>query len=189
MRRRKEKIHGKTMTLAGWSDAGYGDQPSLGKCRLGYAVGLMASTPSGPCHIIPWASKSTRKLAKSSLGGEVYAFSEMLGHMSMFPEFYGHCLNLYPGMVGLEDCESLFTDIKKKQVVAETFLVRHFLAIQRTIEMDELYNAYWIPGFGSPPGGLTKLKSDLVPPLRLIESGSYSPGTLRPSNGVAFREQ
>ena len=75
------------MALAGRSGAAYGDQSSLGKCRLGYAIGLMSSTLSGPSHIIQRTSKFTREMVKSSLGGEVYAFSEMLGHMSMLRDF------------------------------------------------------------------------------------------------------
>ena len=84
------KIHGGATTLVGWSEAAYGGQSSCGKCRLGYVTGLMSSILSRPRRIIQGASKFTRKLMKSSLGGEVYAFSEMLGHMSVLRKFYGH---------------------------------------------------------------------------------------------------
>ena len=158
-------------------------QPS--KCRLGYGFGLMSSTLCGPCHIVQWASKFTRKLVKSSLGGEVCAFSEMLDYMSMLRGFYGHFADVYPGMVGLEDCESLFAHLRRKKMTTEKSLGRQLLAIQQAIEMKELGNVYWIPGLENPAGGLTRLKSDLVPLLRLIESGSYNPGNLRPLRGAA----
>ena len=90
-------------------------------------------------------------------------------------------------MVGLENCGSLFTRLKKKQLIAEKFLARHFLVIQQAIEMEEWGNVYWIPGLGYPASGLTKLKSDLLPLLRLIGSGSYNPGNSRPFLGEAFR--
>ena len=128
------------MALAGWSDAAYGNTTCMGKCRLGYVIGVMSSNLSGPCHIIQWTSKFTRKLVKSSLGGEVYAFSEMLGHMSMLREFYGHFAGSNPGLIGLEDCESLFTHLKKSKSIAEKFLVRHFLSIQQALEERELNN-------------------------------------------------
>ena len=86
----------------------------------------------------------------SSLGGEVYAFSGMLGHMSRFREFFGHFLDSYPGTGGLEDCERLFTYLRSEKVVAEKFLAPHFLDIQQSIELKELGNAYWIPGSGNP---------------------------------------
>ena len=70
MRRRNEKSLTGTMTLLGRSGAAFGDQSTLRKCRLRYVVGLTASTLRGPCQFIQWASKFTRKLVRSSLGGE-----------------------------------------------------------------------------------------------------------------------
>ena len=89
-------------------------------------------------------------------------------------------------MVGLEDCESLFTHLRTKKVAAEKFLARHFLAVRQAVALQELGNAYWIPGSGNPADALTKLKSDLVPLLRLLESRPYTPGALRPLRGAAF---
>ena len=68
-------MHGGSLSLAGWSDAAYGDLSQNGKCRLGYFIGITSSSLSGPRHVLQWTSKFTRKLAKGSLGGEVYAFS------------------------------------------------------------------------------------------------------------------
>ena len=109
MRPRKEGIDRGAMTLVGCWDAAYGGQSGLGNCRLGYVLGLISSTLSGPCHIAQWASKSTRKLVRSSRGDEVYAISEMLGHMSMLRGFFGHFSDLFPGMVDFEDCDNIFT--------------------------------------------------------------------------------
>ena len=117
--------------------------------------GVMSSNLCGPCHIIQWASKFARKLVKSSLGGEVYAFSEMLGHMSMLREFYGIFAGSKPGMIGLEDCESLFTHLKKSKSITEKFLVRHFMSIQQALEEKELNTVFWIPGKENPADGLT----------------------------------
>ena len=188
-RHRKGTIHGNGMTLVGWSDAAYGDQSSKGKCRLGYVIGLMSSNLCGPCQLIRWTSKFTRKLAKRSPGGEVYAFSEMLGHTSMLREFYGHFTDLRPGMAGPGNRESLFAHLKKNKVVTEKFLVRHCRAIQQAIEIQELGNAYWIPGKENPAYGLTKLHSEILSLLRLMEAGTYNPSYLRPLKGAAFRDQ
>ena len=75
------------MTLAGWSDAAYGGQSTEGICRLGYTIGLMSSTLKGACRILPRTSKFTRKMVKSSLGGEIYALSEMVDHMLLLKDF------------------------------------------------------------------------------------------------------
>ena len=176
------------MTLTGWSGAAYGDQPSTGKCRLGYVIGLTPSTLRGPCRIIQWTSEFNRRMVKSSLGGESYAFSEIMDHMSTLREFYGRFLDIRPRMVGFEDCESLFTHLKNKKVITEKFLIRHFLAIQQAPELKELDNAYWLLGLGNPADGLTGKKRDIGPLTQLLESGLYNPGTLRPLRGVAFCE-
>ena len=111
--------------VIGWSDVAYGGQPTEGKSRKGFVIGSMSSTLSRPRHVLQWTSKFARKLAKSGLGGEVYAPSEMVGHVSLFRDFYGTFDGLNPGMAGLEDCESLLTHPKTKEPVAEKYLVRH----------------------------------------------------------------
>ena len=151
------------MTLAGWSDAASGDQSSFGKCHLGYVIGLASSTLRKPCHIVQWESELSRKLVGSSLGGDVYAFTEMLGQMSMLREFYGNFAGSKPGMIGLEDCESLFTHLKKSKSITEKFLVRHFLSIQQSLGEKELNNVSWIPGKENPADGLAKLRSGILP--------------------------
>ena len=95
------------MTLASWPDAAYGDQSSMGKCRFGYAIGLMSSTLRGPCHISQWTSKFNRKVVRSISGEEVYAFSAMVDHMPMLRGFYAHFIDPSPGLAGLGDCEGL----------------------------------------------------------------------------------
>ena len=51
-----------------------------------------------------------------------------------------------------------------------------------------LGNVYWLPGLGNPAHGLTETKSDMGPLLRLLESGTYNPGALRPKQDVAPNE-
>ena len=152
-RKRNDKIHSGAMTPAGWSDAAYGDQSSLDKCRLGYVRGLMSSTTSGPCHSIQWTSNFARKLVKSSLGGEVYAFSEMPGHLSMLRESYGHSLDFFPGTIGFEDCGSLVTHLKNTKMIADKFLVRRILAILQASEgsrdLGLGLSSYWAMRTGS----------------------------------------
>ena len=75
------------MLLARWPDAAFGTHEQDGRCRLGYLIGLMSSTLTGPVHILQWASKFTRRHVKSSLGEEIFALSEMWDHMDMIREF------------------------------------------------------------------------------------------------------
>ena len=102
----------------------------------------MSPTFRGLRHIIQWASKFTRKLVESSLGGEVYAFSEMPDHMSMIREFRQLFFDLAPGMVGLVNCESLFAQLENRKPLAAKFLVRYLSSFQHALGMWGLDNAY-----------------------------------------------
>ena len=90
--------------------------------------------------------------------------------------------------MGLEDSEGLFTHLKKNKLITEKFSARHFLAMQQAIDIQGLRNVYWIPAREDPADGLTKLRREVPPLLRLMETGAYNPGYLRPLKGVAFRE-
>ena len=54
--------------FVGWSDAAYCCHSSEEGIHLGFEISLMSSYIRGPCHL-QWASKFTRKVAQSSLGG------------------------------------------------------------------------------------------------------------------------
>ena len=62
-------------------------------------------------------------MVKSSLGDEVYALSEMVGHMLLLKDFHEP----------FEDCESLFIHHKTKKntwMIDEKYLVRHLASTQ-----------------------------------------------------------
>ena len=77
-----------------------------------------------PCNIFQWASKSTRKLVESSLGVEAYAPSEMVRHVSLLREVYEAFVEMSPGVVGREDCESLFERLRTQKIIADAYLGR-----------------------------------------------------------------
>ena len=81
LRKRRERVRCGAMVILGWSDSAYGGQSTEEKRQLGCVIGLMSSTLKGPCHILRGNSEFTMKMAKSSLGGEVYALREMVDHM------------------------------------------------------------------------------------------------------------
>ena len=63
-----------------------------------------------------------------------------------------------------------------------------FFSIQQALEAGDLENAYWLPGTENPADGLTKVRSDMAAQLRPLESGCFSPGSLRPLEEVAPKE-
>ena len=61
--------------------------------------------------------------------------------MSFLRDFYGPFGGLNPGMVGLEDCEGLFTYVKTERMIDEKYLARHLLRIQHPLVEGGLGNA------------------------------------------------
>ena len=69
----------------------------------------------GPAPYFAMASKFTRNVARSRPGGEVYAHSEIVGHISFLMDFFGPFRCMDPGMAGL--C----TRLKTKGEIAEKY--------------------------------------------------------------------
>ena len=132
--------------------------------------------------------KFTRKLTEISLGGSVYASSEILAHMALAREFYDPIADLLPGMAGLGDCESLFTHRRAERATAEKLAAQHFLGIRQAFSAGGLDNAHRRPGAENPADELTKERGDMGPLLRLLLSGSFRSGAFRPRRGLAFQE-
>ena len=111
----------------------------------------------------------------------------MADHISSLRDIYAPPQGLNPGMMGLEDCESLFANLNPKKMIAGKNSPRHFLSAQQALEEGGLDNLYWLPETGNRGGGLTRLHSDMPPLLRLLESGHFIPGSLRPLKGAAWQ--
>ena len=88
----------------------------------------------------------------------------------------------------MEDCGSRLTHFKTQKLIAEKYLVRHFLNIQQTLGKGDLESAYWPPETEGASDGLAKVRGDMVPLLRQLESGGFCPGQPRPLRGVAWKE-
>ena len=126
-------------------------------------------------------------MAKSSLGGEVFALSRMADHRLLLKVWFGPFDGVNPGEVGSGDCESMATRLATAKMLSTRYLLRHFLSIQRALEGGGLGNSCWLRGAENPADGLTIVRSDVVPLLRLLESGRFPPGQLRPLEGVAWK--
>ena len=82
----------------------------------------------------------------------------------------------------------VFFDPKNEKAATEKCLALHFPGIQRSWDGGGLDIFYWLPAPEKPAERLTKVESDTVPLLRLVQSGSTCPGALRPPRGAAFVE-
>ena len=129
----QSELHLGIRTLAGGSRAAYGDQTKGGRRRLGCLIGVPPPPLRSPFRVAQWPSEFTRKTAEGSLGGEAYAFGEMMGHMELLREFYATFVDIAPDMVGLGGGESLFTHLPNRGIGAEKNLAGHSLDVNRSI--------------------------------------------------------
>lgn len=67
--------------------------------------------------------------------------------------------------------------------------MRHFLKIRQSLENGDLDNAYWLPDQENTAHGATKVNSEMIPFLRLSESGAPHPGILRRLKSVSLNER
>ena len=138
------------MTLAGWPDAAHGDQNGEGAAD--WASRLVAAR--GPRRLVQRSCRYARKLEQSSLGGEVYAASEVMDHVAMLRRSYDPLVGLSPGEAGRGDCESFLTRLKAKRAAAGTYSARRYAGIRQALGSGELRNVYWAPGLENPGDGL-----------------------------------
>ena len=108
--------------------------------------------------------------------------------MWLLRDFFGPFCGGNPGPAEMEDCKSLVTRLGARKMAAEKYSVRHFVSVQQALEGGELDNAYRVPGTENPADGLTWVRCDMAPLLRLLESDHSNPGSLRPLGGVAWKE-
>ena len=112
-------------------------------------------------------------------GSEVHALSEMADHMPALNPGVNPEVNpgVDPGVVGLEGCESSFSFLKTWKTV-------YLSGAQLTSEDGDLGDAYRLPETENPADGLAKVRSDMVPLLRLLESGLFPRGAAWQRSGA-----
>ena len=103
-------------------------------------MGFMSSSSTGPYRSLQRTSQFLRKLEESSLAGEVYALSGMVGpKWSPLREFCAPYESAAPGMAGPGDSESPRAHLKTKEPITEKYPVRH---LQQPLEEGDLGHAY-----------------------------------------------
>ena len=73
--------------------------------------------------------------------------------------------------LGVPDCASLPTHLEATKAITERCLVRHPLGIQQALAGGVLEHTYWLPGVENPVECPTRVRVDMLPRLRLLESG------------------
>ena len=91
---------------------------------------------------------------------------EVIGHAALLREFYEPSADSSTGLIGFEDCESLFAHLGNRKAIRGKYLARHFLGIQQSLETAGLDNVCWLAGPENLAGGSTEVKWNLAPLVR-----------------------
>ena len=140
----------------------------------------------------PYSSMGLRVHSETCEGlswGEIFALSEMWGHMEMIREFFMALGHEKLGSYELIDCESLLSHRRTGRLGAGEVLTRHFRSIADAMGSGDLGNVAWILGNENPADGLTQATSDRGPLFHLLDTGMYRPGRLGQLRGVSFLEK
>ena len=121
---------------------------------------------------------------KSGLRRKVYGISEMVDHLPLLRVFYETFAYFSPSAVDPGDCGSIVSRLNEKGAISEKYAARDFSGIRLLLGSDELDNVFWLLGSENPADG----RSDMVLPLRLLESGTCRPGVFGPLLGLPTRE-
>ena len=62
----------------------------------------------GSCHLLRWPSRLARRAVKDGLGGEIYAFSELVDHVKLVLKLVASPVSASRPLLGLELAEVYF---------------------------------------------------------------------------------
>ena len=74
-------------------------------------------------------------------------------------------------------------------MIAEGYRGRHFASSHQALEEGDMEDTSWPPGTENPADGLAEVRGDMIPLLRLLESGRFSWESLAPSRAWAGRSK
>ena len=111
--------------------------------------------PLGPCLGVYHTKRSTlrqfiaaparQETGQKQPGRGSLRFPENDWPQALFREFYVPFMDISPGVVGFEGCESLCPHQRNRKAVAGKYVARHLSGIRQALGNKELCNVYRLP--------------------------------------------
>ena len=144
-----------TLQLRAYTDASFGANEDLSS-QLGYII-LLCDSSNG-CHISDFASKKSRRIVRSILGGEVYAFTDGFDCAFVIrhdlQKQYGRNIPLQMRT----DSKQMFDVITKASHTSERRLMIDIAATREAYNANEVSNVGLLGSENNVADGLTKPK-------------------------------
>ena len=144
-----EKIH-----LNLFTDCAFGGDE--GKSRTGCVVTLSDGFPNGAFQVLHWGSRVLRRVARSTVAGELMAALEHTQTVEHLKLLYSE---VFLGAVGanlITDCENMFAHVKNGRDPTEKALIKPFAQLKELLSMSIINNMALISGLDNPADPLTK---------------------------------
>lgn len=156
---RQTKLDADSLYLRVYTDSSFADNDVL-STQLGHIVLLCDA--SGRCNVIHYSSHKSRRVVRSVLGGEVYAFAdEMDVGLTLKHDLEG-IVGRPTGLRMFTDSKTFFDVITKNTTTTEKRLMIEIKAVRESYERMELSDVPWIRSENNPADALSKVKENAV---------------------------
>lgn len=153
--------------IRAYADASYATNDDLSS-QLGYIVLLCDN--SNACHVLDYASKKSKRVVRSIMGGEVYAFMDAFDMAFVIKKDLERVLDTDLSIIMLTDSKQLFDSVTCGKRTAERRLSIDISAARQSYQNYEIECLGLVRGDANPADGLTKASGNSAL-RRLMETG------------------
>ena len=159
------------VSLVVFSDSSFANNEDL-TSQLGYIVLLLGK--NGTAHILNYSSRKKRRVTRSVLGCEVFAFADAFDSAYVLRQDLQQLLNVNIPLKMFTDSKSLFDVITKCTMTAEKRLMIDIFAINQAYDGREITNVGFVRSENNIANGFTKvMKSESL--LNVMATGLCAP--------------
>jgi len=143
-----------------YSDASFASNDDHSS-QLGYII--LLSDKDGTSHVLAYCSKKSKRVVRSIMAGEVFAFSAAFDHAFVIQHDLRRILKHPIGLKMFTDSKQLFDVITRASHTTEKRLMVEITAAREAYNRHEISTVGLVPGEVNPADGLTK--SGICKPL------------------------
>lgn len=155
----QQKLDLDSLHLRVYTDGSFADNPDL-STQLGCLI--LLCDKYGKCNVLHFSSYKSRRVVRSVLGSETYAFTDGMDFALILKKDIEDMIQKKIGIRIFTDSKSLFDAITKNSVTTEKSLMIDVQAMREAYERMEVSDLAWIKSEYNPSDALTKVKENAV---------------------------
>eukprot|EP00171_Calliarthron_tuberculosum_P023435 IDg23435t1 len=147
------KLEKSTLHLRTYADASFATNDD-GSSQLGYLI-LLCDSKNG-CHILSYSSRKSRRIVRSIMAGETYAFTDAFDQSYIIKWDLEKILYMNIPLRMFTDSKQLFDVITKASHPTEKRLMIDIASVREAYDEFEISNVGLVSGASNPADALTK---------------------------------